>query len=249
MDRSEYERIARNEASHFWYQALHRTLERAVRRELARLCKVQGARILDAGCGTGGVLAVLGRIASVVGFDISPDALRHAKDRGLTRLVRASIERIPFVDESFDGAVSMDVLYHRAVGDDVVALREVARTVKPGGFVILNLPAHDWLRGSHDVVIHTARRYTKARVREAARAAGLETTTLSWFNCALFPAVLALRLLVRKKNAAASDVRPLPGWLNAPLRAWLAAEGFLALRCGLPWGLSLFAVLRKPSSN
>lgn len=249
MDVSEYARIHAHESTHFWYKGLHRLVRTMVDREIARMQKTGAARMLDAGCGTGGVLADLGKRAEAFGFDIAREALEFCRGRGLTRLIRGSVSRIPFADAAFDGVVSLDVLYHRAVVDDQVALAEMARVVRPGGFIILNLPAHDWLRGAHDVVIHTARRYTKARIRDLARGAGVEVARLSYYNAALFPAVVLLRSLVRRPKEAASDVRPAPKLVNAVLSFVLGCEAAVIPHCSLPFGLSLFVVLRKPSSG
>lgn len=251
MDKSEYDRIYAHEKSHFWYRGLHSLVDRWIAKEIQRMQRVGSATILDCGCGTGGVLDLAARHATAYGFDFSPHALEFARRRGHTRLVRASIAAVPFRDATFDGAVSLDVLYHRSVPDDAAAVAEIARVVRPGGFIVLNLPAHDWLRGAHDVIIHTARRYTKKRVREIVESAGLEIARLSFFNCTLFPAVVAARMLFRRADDShgASDVRPLPGVLNAFLTSVLRAEGRVIQHLPLPFGLSLFCVARKPAAT
>jgi SAM-dependent methyltransferase len=257
MDASEYARIYAHETTHFWYRGLHALVMRAVDVELARLGFAGGGtaaesarpRVLDAGCGTGGVLSQLDRRARAYGFDVSRDALGFCARRGHRRLARASITSVPFADASFDGIVSLDVLYHRAVTDDHAALRELARLLRPGGFLILNLPAHPWLRGAHDEVIHTARRYTKRALLELAAAGGLGIARLSYFNCTLFPLVAALRLLVRRPGRSAhgeSDVRAMPWLVERVLTSVLRTEGRVIMSRPLPWGLSLFAILRKP---
>jgi SAM-dependent methyltransferase len=243
VEAEEYARIHRHEADHFWYQGVHALFAGALRAEPRR------ARILDAGCGTGGLIRSLERSAPdarFVGFDLSPLALRFARERGHRDLARASIERVPFRDGSFDAVVSADVLYHAGVLDDAAALRELARVVRPGGAVLLNLPAHPGLRGAHDAQIHTARRYSRADVRRLAAAAGLEVEKLRWFNCALLPAALLVRVLSRG-GPARSDVSLPAAPLNALLSAWLRMEAWWTLRLPLPIGLSLFAVLRRPS--
>lgn len=247
MDKSEYDRIFAHEKTHFWYRGLHAMVESFVTRDLERRGLDGRANLIDCGCGTGGVLDILSRHGKAVGFDFSRDALEYARRRGHARLARASIEKIPFKDAAFDGAVSLDVLYHRSVADDAAALFEMSRVVRPGGFVILNLPAHDWLRGAHDVVIHTARRYRKSRIREMAAGSGLEIVRLSYFNCVLFPAVVAARMLFRRaaEKEAKSDVQSLPGFLNATLASVLRAEGRVIRRVPLPFGLSLFLYARK----
>jgi SAM-dependent methyltransferase len=246
VEAEEYARIHRHEATHFWYRGVHALFAGALRRSLDGAA-ARPPRILDAGCGTGGLMRSLARAApgaTLVGFDLSPLALELARGQAGARLVQASIERAPFRGERFDAIVSADVLYHRGVKDDAAALRELARLVKPGGVVLLNLPAHPKLRGAHDEVIHTARRYSRADVRRIAAAAGLEVEQLRWFNCALLPVALLVRNRSRG-GPAKSDVELPSAPVNALLTAWMRIEAWLALRIFLPFGLSLFAVLRK----
>jgi len=248
----EYARIHRHETRHFWYRGVHALFSTALRRALARAARRDGETgapvVLDAGCGTGGLLQALGRAlpgARLAGFDLSPLALGLARGRGLRNLARGAVERVPVRSGACDAVVSADVLYHRDVDDDAGALAELARVVRPGGAVLLHLPAHPALRGAHDDAVHGARRYTRGDVRRLAAAAGLEVEKLAWFHCALLPAAWVVRRLSRG-GPARSDVALPPAPLNALLAAWTRLEARLAQRALLPFGLSLFAVLRKP---
>ena len=257
MEPSEYERIASLQSSHFWYRGL-RALMRGALRDHARPAAPGAAlRLLDAGCGPGGLLAALQRDGAATGLDLSPLALDLARRAGCRRLVRGSVGALPFAAGSFDAVVSADVLYHAAVADDAVALAELGRVLRPGGIVVLNLPAHRDLSGAHDRQVHTARRYEREDVRRIAAAAGLEVMRLAWWNALSYPAARILRRGGRPAPVAGagapapvpearSDVRALPGPLNAPLAAWLVLEARLARGGRLPFGLSLFAVLRRP---
>ena len=249
MEPSEYERIHRLEGRHFWYRGLHALALAALARHLRPGGGPSGARprILDAGCGPAGFSERLLPHGRVVGLDRSALALRLASTRAGLPLVQASVAALPLAPASFDAVVCLDVLYHRAVPDDRAALAELAAACRPGGVVLLNLPAHAWLAGPHDAQVHTARRYDRAAVRALAQAAGLELVRLSWFNCALLPAAVATRRLSGRRDRPHSDVQELPAAINAPLSAWMRLEAALALRGLLPWGLSLFAVLRRPA--
>lgn len=241
MDPSEYRRIFEHEDEHFWYRALHRL----ARRELLRWIPREDGRVLDAGCGTGGFLAkVRGR---AVGIDFSPIALSFAARRGLARLARADVARLPFAEASFDAVVSLDVLYHQAVGDDAAAVKECARVLAPGGILVLNLPAHPELRSAHDAIIHTARRYTRDAVTGLAHAAGLEIVRVTGFNALLYPVAVGVRKL-RRGGPAKSDVERVHPVIGAGLSAILGIETWLGRVVDWPFGLSIFAVFRKPGA-
>lgn len=239
MDLTEYERIRRCESAHFWYRGLHRLVRALLRRHVT----AASPAILDAGCGTGGVLEQLTDCRRV-GVDFSAEALRFCRERGLGALARGSVTALPLRSETFDAVVSLDVLYHAAVASDAGAIREFARVLKPGGVVVLNLPAHRWLKSAHDVAIHGARRYAKADMVALARAGGLEIVRLSAFNCALFPIAAAVRLL--RRGGKESDLELPHPVVNASLRAVLRAEAAYLSRFDWPLGLSWFAVMRRP---
>jgi SAM-dependent methyltransferase len=243
MEPREYDRMFSLEESHWWYRALRRNIGRALAGTLATR-----PAVLDAGCGTGMLLAQWGDSVRGVGLDYSAEALQRARRRDLPRLVRGSVETLPLRAASFDLVVSADVLYHRGVVDDVAALREFARVLRPGGTLLLNLPAFGWLRSSHDEAIHTARRYTAPEVREKLRRAGLRPVRVRYWNFLLFPPIALVRRARRRRagggQAPASDLAPLPGWLNGLLDGLLAFEARLGfLRA--PAGLSVLAVARK----
>ncbi|MBK6942933.1 MAG: class I SAM-dependent methyltransferase [Planctomycetes bacterium] len=239
MDPSEYRRIFEHEDDHFWYRALHRL----ARRELERFRPRTTGRVLDAGCGTGGFLARVG--GKTVGIDFSPIALAFASRRGLERLARADMTRLPFTDGTFDAVMSLDVLYHRAVADDAAALGECARVLVPGGIVVLNVPAHPELRGAHDAIIHTARRYSRDGVLALARSTGLDVVRVTGFNALLYPVAVTVRRL-RRGGPPRSDVEAVHPIVGSALSAVLAIETGLNRWFDWPFGLSLFAVFRKP---
>src|ERR1700738_1115743 len=146
MEREQYAIMARREERHWGYAGMRRVALAVLANALAGRT---GLRILDAGCGTGGTTVELRRFGEVVGVDLAWAALEPARGRGLTELARASIEHLPFGDATFDVATSFEVVYHLGVGSDTSALSEMHRVLKPGGLLLLRVPAHDWLRGEH----------------------------------------------------------------------------------------------------
>jgi SAM-dependent methyltransferase len=205
-----------------------------------------GRRFLDAGCGTGLNLENLEGRGRSVGVDLSPDAVRFCHDRGVT-VVRASVLDLPLATASFDGALSMDVLYHAWVRDDGVAVAELARVLRPGGLLLVRVPALKALWGAHDEAVHSRHRYTRTEVGRLLEGAGLQVLRLSYCNSLLFPLLLVRRTLDRLTNRHGSDVEFLPAPFEWAFRKALEIEAAL-IRGGinLPVGASVVALARKP---
>jgi SAM-dependent methyltransferase len=272
MEPAEYTTLFAQEESFWWYQGLRRLVEQEMRRELPGLpgegrsrgdtsstsadaaggAAARPLRILDAGCGTGGMTQRLAAQGSVTGLDWSPLALDLARRRGSLAWTRGSVERLPFRTGTFDLVVSLDVLYHRGVGSDLLALQELRRCLRPGGSLIVNLPAFESLRSSHDAAVHTARRYRRRPLTTLLSDAGLIPGRVTYWNAILLPGLIAIRHRRRRPHAAggpavASDVRALPGPVNNILAGILTVERAWLARWDLPVGLSILAVARKPS--
>ena len=245
MEPSEYRAIYTVEDRHWWYVGMRAITEALVDTLYPGRTDL---RILDAGCGTGAAVAYLSRFGMVTGCDVSSLALEFCRARGLTSLGQASVTALPYAPATFDLVTSFDVLYHRAVGDTLNALREFRRVLRPGGRVLLRLPAYDRLRGRHDAVVHTARRFTTGALAGSLRETGFAIARLSYANTLLFPLAAAKRLLERRAPAHApahSDVTPNPAWLDAVLSRPLAIEAAWLRRRDLPFGLSVVALARR----
>jgi SAM-dependent methyltransferase len=247
MEREQYQVMARREERHWWYAGMRRV---ALAVLADALDERTGLRILDAGCGTGGTTAELRRFGDVVGVDLAWEALEPARTHGLNALARASIEKLPFRAASFDVATSFEVVYHLGVASDAGALAEIRRVLKPNGLFVLRVPAHDWLRGEHDRLVHTRHRYSRGEVAHKLNEAGFRVERLSWANTVLFPPAVAKRLLERSNGHSGAggcepDLWQPPGPINTLLESAVAIEA-LAIPHGvpLPFGLSLLAVAR-----
>jgi SAM-dependent methyltransferase len=244
MEREQYAIMARREERHWWYTGMRRVALAVLEEHLGR----HDLKLLDAGCGTGGTTVELGRFGKVVGVDLAWEALDPARARGLRQLARGSIEQLPFASASFDAVTSFEVVYHLGVGNDACAFEEIRRVLKPEGLFVLRVPAHDWLRGEHDRLVHTRHRYSPAEVRAKLEAAGFNVEQLTWANALLFPPAVAKRLLERLSSDSADaepDLWQPPGPVNIALESAIAVEA-LAIPRGvpLPFGLSVLAVAR-----
>ncbi len=247
MELAEYRNIFENEETHFYYVGTHNAtlalLDLYLKNKRSNV-------ILDAGCGTGSLMKKLKRFGNIWGIDTSSEALKLAKKNGLKKILKASVEKIPFKDNTFNAVISIDVLYHKGVSSDRKALKEFNRVLKPGGILIVKNPAHDWLRGSHDIVIHTKRRYSKGEFKDKLDGAGFEILKLSYINIFFFPWAFFKRLtenILRSKPS--SDVKYLPGRINKLLINIYNIEIKLLTKSVIPFGLSLFAIARKPIKN
>lgn len=232
------------EDRHWWYQGMQ-AITRAM---LERWAQFPNPKILDAGCGTGAAMTTyLAEYGKVTGVDLYPQALEFCRKRNATRLTRASVLNLPFAPASFELVTSFDVLYERAVSNEVIALKEIFRILTPNGRILLRLPAYDWLRGQHDKSVHTNRRYTKKLVRDLLEQSGFVVEHLSYANTLLFPFAVMKRLGERifPPKDERSDLALNTGVFNGILKYILAGEAPFAARIGLPYGLSVIAMGRK----
>ena len=244
MNAEEYAVMYRVEDFHWWYLGMEAITRQVIERYYPRGSKL---RILDAGCGTGAVMGYLADYGTVSGLDYSSEALQFCRERQRERLTQASVVALPYPAAVFDLIASFDVVCVFSGEDDVPPLREFARVLAPGGRVILRLPATPWLHGQHDVAVDIRQRYTTREVDAKLRAVGLEPEQVTYANTLLFPLAVAKRLSERLLPAQdGSDLTLGMGPFNGLLRCVLTAEAPIVARYGLPFGLTLVALARKP---
>jgi SAM-dependent methyltransferase len=239
MERIVYDRMAELDSRHWWYRARREVLARLIER---RLDLPADARILEIGCGTGHNLPMLGRFGAVDGIEIDEQAREIAGARLGRPVGLAPLPELPGVaDASYDLVALLDVIEH--VADDEAALRSVARKLKPGGKILITVPAHPWMWSAHDVANHHFRRYTRNGLRDLIRRSGLKVELLGYFNSILFPLAVAARLLGRLTGREGSDDALPPAPLNRSFEFLFGLEAHLVGRIYLPPGLSLFSVV------
>ena len=241
MEREVYRRMAALQDRHWWFVG-RRCILAAV---LARLDLPEGARILEAGCGSGGNLAMLARFGEVHGFE--PDAEARALVNGQEPCdIRDGRlpDGIPFAPGGFDLVAALDVVEH--LDDDRAGLRALAAQLRPGGRLLITVPAWKFLWSRHDERHHHRRRYGRGELLRLVAEAGLRPEWVTFFNSLLFPVVAAVRLAKRllRIEGTADDALP-PAFVNCVLTALFAAERFVVGRLPMPPGVSLLVVARR----
>jgi len=236
-----HEIVSAVEDTHWWFVAQREMVAAVLAAEVA-----PGADVLDAGCGTGAVVDALADRYRCAGVDVDAPSLEVCRRRrpGL-RFEQASADALPFADASFDAVLSLDVLGNVGVRDKPGLVREARRVLRPGGTLVLQVAAYDWLRSAHDAAVGSERRFTVPEVRALLVAAGLTPRLMTYRVSTLFGVAAATRLL--RRGGARNQVGPVPTPLNRALTRLTIAENRLARRRPLPFGLSVFAVGRAPN--
>lgn len=238
MERVVYRQMAELDQRHWWYRARREILAELIRHDAK---PPANADILEIGCGTGHNLEMLGEFGRVDAVELDEEARAVAEKRLGRKVMNAPLPELQGVgDRRYDLVAALDVIEH--VDDDAAALAAIAGKLKPGGKLVMTVPAHQWMWSAHDVVNHHKRRYSKAALMRLVHASPLRLDRIGYFNSLLFPLAIAERLASKLRGKDDADVKLPPKPLNAALEAVFAAERHLVGRLPLPPGLSLFAV-------
>jgi SAM-dependent methyltransferase len=240
-----YAFLAGIEPQHFWFSSRNKLIIAMMRRYIGPL---GGRSVLDVGCGTGYVLAALERSGmSVCGLDMHLAGLRYARRRISGMLLCETATRVPFRSE-FDAVMLCDVIEH--VPNDAAVIQEASQALKPGGSLVITVPAAPSLWTELDDVSGHKRRYTRPLLQQAIHRAGLSLVTLRYFNILLFPLqVLQRQILNRRVSTKASDrqqvfeqyFRVPPPMLNSLFHVAMSLDIPLS-RIPVPFGASLIAI-------
>lgn len=236
------------ERRHFWFCGFRRFVGPL----LARAARGRtDLRLLDAGCGTGLNLALLSQHGEAYGFDLTWLGLRYGRERGVRRLAQASVTDIPFGTATFDLVTSFDVVTALSHAEEARAFAEMWRVLRPGGRLIVNASALEWLRGSHSALAQEHHRHSKASLRRVVESAGFAIERLTYTNCSLFPLLLAVRTAQRGTGRVESgrftgrEIRVPWAPVNGGLSALLAGEAWLTRHVDMPIGSSVLCLAHK----
>jgi 2-polyprenyl-3-methyl-5-hydroxy-6-metoxy-1,4-benzoquinol methylase len=241
MDSHLYHQFFEKEDTHWWFVARNRIIMDMISR---RVRLPEGSRILDVGCGTGGMLATMARAYHASGIDPSPLAIAYCRKRGLSDVTCGTLDNLAPRSPGFDLITLLDVIEH--VFDDGEMLSRSHGLLRPGGHALVTVPAYPFLWSEHDVANHHYRRYWKGQLIARLRKAGFRVLQASYLNSLLLPAVLGMRWLAkfRKSGRDGTLDEPRP-WISLLLQTLFASERYV-LRCGsLPAGTSILALAQK----
>jgi SAM-dependent methyltransferase len=247
MDQRLMKTLLEVDEHHWWY----RGRRRVIRAELDRLRLPPGAQLLDAGCGSGRTLDELVHYGEVQGIELDPDAAELARSRGKGEVRVGRLEELPWDSATFDLITCLDVIEHTE--DDRLTLGELRRVCRPGGWLLVTVPAYQALWSVHDEANHHFRRYERSTLRAAAAEAGWRIERMTSFNMLLLPPAAVVRLAQRQRTTQDGyrpDVTRGPEWLNSALERPMRAEArWIGSGHALPAGLSLMALLQNPAEG
>ena len=239
MDRIVFDRMAALDQTHWWYVARRAILSDLIAR---RIQPPKDAHILEIGCGTGHNFPVLSRFGVVDALEVDDAARAIASARLGRPVASAPLPELPGIaDASYDLIALLDVLEH--IEGDMAALSSIRAKLRPGGRILLTVPANEWMWSAHDSVHHHYRRYNRATLGKVAAAAGLRVDMMSHFNSLLFPLAAAARIAGKLTGRQEADDAQPPAPLNALFKGVFGLERHLVGRVPLPAGVSLVAVL------
>lgn len=242
------------EDAHWWFSSRTRALRALMDRALPRqgeLC------LLDVGCGAGNMIHHLSRYGRVKGLEIDERPVRVARERGYDVDQFDVTRPMPFAAGAFDAVTALDVIEHNQ--DDMAILKDSFRVLKPGGHIIITVPALMWLWSHNDDINAHVRRYSAAELRQKLEQAGFSVQRLTYNNFFIFPMAALLILLRRLRGDGPElashhldqeeyqvELEPASPLVNRVLTLVGQVEAAFIRRFSFPIGTSLIAIGRKP---
>lgn len=245
METEIYRKMYANEDSFWWHLGMRKIIVSLLDKYLP---KQKNLKILDVGCGTGGMFSALSRYGQVYGIDKSEAAIDFARTRNIAQEIKlGDVSQLPWADDMFDLADCFDVLYHQWVESDVAVLKEIYRVLAPSGLLIIREASYNWLRSQHDQLVWTNHRFTKNELVIKLEQAGFKVKKSSYVNFFLFPLALIKRLLekIAPEKDFLENTFSYTSWLNYILKLFLYLEAGMVKYLNFPFGLSIICLAKK----
>lgn len=249
MNISEYEKMAKMEDFYWWHVG-----RKSILKHLLSRLESKPRRILNVGCGTGGLISLLEGFGEVTNVDPSKEAVSFCHRKGFANVIAISEKSLPFPDRSFDLIVATDVLEH--INDDLAALHEWRRVLSDGGALVMTVPAYQWLWSSHDEALHHFRRYSASQLHNLVNRAGFLVNKRSYIIVFSFPLIVGYRLFSSIIGHRKIDAKPkeessyviLPAPINRLFIFLLQVEALLLKYINFPFGTSIILHASKSPS-
>ncbi len=242
MKKEEYKLIYEFEQKYWWYRALHELVLKIIQKKFNH----KKLKILDAGCGTGELLSKLQNFEYTEGVDYSEEAIFYCKQRGLTNV---SIQDLNLwkTDNRYNIIISLDVLYHTAIEDDLLIIDKFNSFLEKNGTIILNLPAFSFLKRNHDIIVSTKKRYKLKEFSNELEKRGFKVELGTYRVLPLFFIIFFQKIIEKiVKPKPTSDLKLLPNFVNKILLFYNRIENYYILNISkLPLGSSVFIVANK----
>jgi SAM-dependent methyltransferase len=241
MPQSEYQKMYEAETSYFWFVAKQKLVSRIT----AGLALPRDPAILDLGCGTGINLKNLQELGYAVGLDYFAEAFQYCMKRSADQLVLSPEDVLPFKPGSFDLVITLDSIEHTDNAASMV--KEIFRILRPGGRLLITVPAYPSLFGAHDYALGHKLRYTRKSLLSLMSGSGFDVELLGHFFGLVFPAALLLKLFQKRFGSKTETISySMPSPLNKILLAVCALESWCFPYFRLPFGTTMVALCKKP---
>ncbi len=243
MIKSEYQKMFAEEQSHWFFKTKRMFIESF----LNNVPLAPNAKIFEPGCGTGANRIFLEKYGAVTSLDFSQDALEFCQKRALKKLIRGDLNELGIKDETFDFAVLLDVLYHQWVKNDISALSDISRILRPKGKLLITDSAFPFLLSSHDKAVMTRERYTISSITEKLEQAGFKVLRASYMFATTFPVLTLVRLFqkIASPKETSSNVFKVPEMINQFILKVMSFEARILSRSRLPFGSSIIVLAEK----
>ena len=229
------------ERTHWWFSGRRRLLKFL----LSYLSIQRDSMVIDVGCGVGSNLPLLKSMGfKVVGIDSECYSLSFAKNLSGTLLINGDVLKLPVKSNSIELVIATDILEH--LDDDSMGIKEIHRTLRREGKVILTVPAFKSLWGIQDVVGMHKRRYSKNEFLRKIEREGFIVLKSSYFNFFLFFPIFLGRRLIRLLGVKIESENKINSPLiNFFLKTLFSIEPYILKYFSFPFGVSVFCIARK----
>lgn len=228
------------EKKHWW----HITKRKAAKNLIQKYSSSNQIKILDVGCGTGENVREFSKLGKCWGIDISPEAIKFCKQKGLTNVSQTSIEKTNFDNKVFDIITILDVLEHV---EEVSTFKEIRRILRNDGIVLITVPAFSWLWSKWDIVLHHKRRYSKNSLKKALESNGFEIIKISYMYSFLVIPALIFRSIksLLYRNDYPSDFKLSSNFINLFFTKVVQLENLILNQFSIPIGTSIICVAKQ----